>query len=88
MSGVDTKAIYDSYVEQCPALLQRAHMMLLAGHTPEWIVAKLRSQMIEEGRSYTESGLLEFRLAVEYLANHQGEIGVEQLLQNISAARN
>ena len=80
MSSIDSKATYDSFAETAPSLLKRAHMMLLAGHSAEWIVNQLRSQMADAGKHYTEEGLLQYQIAVEYLAEHQGEIGLAQLL--------
>lgn len=83
MSPIDGKAVYDSFAEQSPALIVRAHMMLFSGRSVDWIVSKLKEQMAaaRKWEPGYEEGLLQFRIAVEYLSDHQVEIGLEQLLK-------
>ena len=88
MDEVDRKAAYDWICEGAPSLLVRAHMMLLAGHSPAWIVERLRSQMIEADMRTNDYGLSLFQSAVDYLAAHRHEIGIDNLPRHEGDSRN
>jgi hypothetical protein len=61
--------IYVRLEEQMPKVMQRVRRMLACGHSPAWIVERLRQQSLGIRRSELlgHPGLGEFRKALNYL---------------------